>query len=80
MGRKCWSCLKKDSETVYSLIYDLRVHFDKTSFTEKAGMDLSMQEVDSLIQELLILQNPYTCPHGRPTSVKFCKNGEIKFL
>ena len=46
----------------------------------KAGMDLTKAEVDSLIQKLLNLQNPYTCPHGRPTAVKFCKNGEIQFL
>ena len=46
----------------------------------KAGMDLSQMEVDKLIQELLNLQNPYTCPHGRPTSVKFSKGGEIEFL
>ena len=36
----------------------------------KAGMDLSYQEVDYLIQNLLTLQNPYTCPHGRPTTIK----------
>jgi len=40
----------------------------------KAGMDLTAEEVDSLIQRLLKLQNPYTCPHGRPTTVKFKKN------
>ncbi|MBR2289384.1 MAG: hypothetical protein IJ867_01885 [Clostridia bacterium] len=37
----------------------------------KAGMDLTAEEVDTLIQRLLKLQNPYTCPHGRPTTVKF---------
>ena len=36
----------------------------------KAGMDLTGQEVDYLIQNLLALQNPYTCPHGRPTTIK----------
>lgn len=40
----------------------------------KAGMDLTALEVDTLIQRLLKLQNPYTCPHGRPTTVKFDKN------
>ena len=30
----------------------------------KANMDLSRQEVDKLIQNLLSLNNPYTCPHG----------------
>lgn len=36
----------------------------------KAGMDLSMQEVDSLIKNMLELQNPFTCPHGRPTTIE----------
>lgn len=39
----------------------------------KAGMDLNAKEVDSMIQRLLKLQNPYTCPHGRPTTIKFNK-------
>ena len=43
--------LRKDSNHVYSLVYDLRVHFDKTSFIEKSGLDLS--EVD----ERLIVQS-----------------------
>ena len=40
----------------------------------KANMDLEPQEVDKLIQRLLNLKNPYTCPHGRPTTIKFDKN------
>ena len=40
----------------------------------KANMDLNKEEVDSLIQNLLTLKNPYTCPHGRPTTIKFSKN------
>ncbi len=40
----------------------------------KAGMDLKKAEVDILIQKLLKLQNPYTCPHGRPTTIKINRN------
>ncbi len=36
----------------------------------KAGMVLTLQEADNLIKELLKLNNPYTCPHGRPTTIK----------
>ncbi len=39
----------------------------------KANMDLSRQEVDKLIQNLLSLNNPYTCPHGRPTTIKISR-------
>ena len=37
-------------------------------------MDLTKMEVDKLIDNLLVLKNPYTCPHGRPTTIKFNKD------
>lgn len=40
----------------------------------KANMDLSISEVENLIQNLLSLNNPYTCPHGRPTTIKIDKS------
>ena len=46
----------------------------------KAHMDLSKEEVDYLIQNLLILNNPYTCPHGRPTTIKYTKEELPKML
>ena len=46
----------------------------------KAHMALSKEEVDSLMEELLRLPNPFTCPHGRPTAIKMTKNDiEKKF-
>ena len=44
----------------------------------KANMDLTKEEVDWLIQDLLILKNPYTCPHGRPTTIKLSKEELFK--
>lgn len=35
----------------------------------KGNMRLSAAEVDTLIGELLTLENPYHCPHGRPTII-----------
>lgn len=35
----------------------------------KGNMSLSTQEADALIDQLLKLENPYNCPHGRPTIV-----------
>ena len=46
----------------------------------KAHMNLKPGEVDMLIQGLLTLQNPYTCPHGRPTTIKISKEDLIKQL
>ena len=39
----------------------------------KANMQLTKEEVDSLMRELLKLPNPFTCPHGRPTVIKMSK-------
>ena len=39
----------------------------------KGHMRLSVSEVDTLIGELLTLENPYHCPHGRPTIIAMSK-------
>ena len=39
----------------------------------KANMALTKEEVDSLMQKLLTLPNPFTCPHGRPTAIRMTK-------
>ena len=36
-------------------------------------MKLSYAEMDELIYELLSLDNPYHCPHGRPTIIAMTK-------
>ncbi|MCL2342057.1 MAG: DNA mismatch repair protein MutL, partial [Firmicutes bacterium] len=39
----------------------------------KAKMKLSNEEVSNLMDQLLTLSNPFTCPHGRPTAIKMDK-------
>lgn len=39
----------------------------------KGNMRLSLPEAERLIDELLTLDNPYNCPHGRPTIVSMTK-------
>ena len=39
----------------------------------KANMALTVEEVDKLMEQLLRLPNPFTCPHGRPTAIKMTK-------
>lgn len=37
----------------------------------KAGDKLNFKEMYSLIEQLRFCNNPFTCPHGRPTMIKF---------
>jgi len=37
----------------------------------KAGAVCSTSQMESLVKQLLRTENPYTCPHGRPTMISF---------
>lgn len=39
----------------------------------KGNQNLSFHEFDALVEELLTLDNPYNCPHGRPTIISMTK-------
>ena len=43
----------------------------------KANMNISMKEMEALIDDLRRCENPYTCPHGRPTTI-FFSNYELE--
>ena len=85
--------LKINSKNVFLDILDEMVTNERSSIKDieerfiatvackaavKANMVLTEQEVHNLIKSLLELQNPYTCPHGRPTTIKFNRD-ELNF-
>lgn len=39
----------------------------------KANMNITLDEVNELMKKLDSCEMPYTCPHGRPTMIKFTK-------
>lgn len=75
--------IKELVKQAIALLHELGTH-DSTRFHElfhekmhtniacktaiKAGDILSMQQMETLIQELLRTENRFCCPHGRPTS------------
>lgn len=40
----------------------------------KGNSSMSRPEIEALIQELLELENPYHCPHGRPTMISMSQH------
>ena len=89
--------IKIDTKDVFMDILDEMLTKERTSIKDieerfiatvackaavKANMDLAESEVHKLLDRLLKLKNPYTCPHGRPTTVKLGKmeDGKLKCL
>ena len=39
----------------------------------KGNTRMTLEEVNALLDELMTLDNPYHCPHGRPTVITMSK-------
>ena len=70
-------------KNVFELIGSLKGDFDRLKFNDsiaatmackasiKANSTLSYSEMEALIDNLFSCKFPYTCPHGRPTIIKY---------
>ena len=54
-----------------SIMYDSLAKKLSCKQSIKAGMHIRTDEVKSLLNDLDKCEMPYTCPHGRPTMIKF---------
>ena len=52
-------------------IYEHRVATEACKAAVKGGDRLSLNEARALIDELFLCEDPYHCPHGRPTIISF---------
>ena len=76
---------------IFDLIVVKEKEFDKNKFNEKiaitlscklsikANENISINEMENLIKDLKNTNNPFTCPHGRPTII-FYSNYELEKL
>ena len=46
----------------------------------KAGQELNFRQMEILLNELSTTAHPHTCPHGRPTIIKFTTNDLAKMF
>lgn len=68
------------NRTMTAELIDEKVASMSCKAAVKGNMKLSVAEADALIGELLTLDNPYHCPHGRPTIISMTKRDlEKKF-
>lgn len=68
---------------IFELMGEFADRFDRVKFNEKAAIRLACkmsvkantaigyQEQDELLKKLFKCEFPYTCPHGRPTIIKY---------
>ncbi len=68
---------------IFDLVIQKGNNFDRVKFNEhlaitlackmsiKANMHISNEAIEELLRELVLCDNPYNCPHGRPTIIKF---------
>lgn len=52
-------------------IYEHRVATEACKAAVKGGNQISLAEAKALIDELFLCEDPYHCPHGRPTIISF---------
>ncbi len=63
-GTGKWGDLKSVEEKIASMSCKAAV---------KGNNKISLKEAESLLDQLLVLDNPYHCPHGRPTIISMTK-------
>ena len=83
-----WVKINKEYETIKAVIdcvIEEESNFDLVRFNDnvaatiackasiKGNSRITLDEAEFLLQELVICDNPYNCPHGRPTIIKFTK-------
>ena len=65
--------LDKDTGRVSEDMINEKIASMSCKAAVKGNHRMSEKEAEALIDELLTLENPYNCPHGRPTIIAMSK-------
>jgi len=65
--------LIKKGKSDYSLLADETLHTIACKAAIKANKRLDEMEIKNILKEMGDIDNPFTCPHGRPTIIKLSK-------
>lgn len=63
-----------DEGNLADALYDSLLSQMACSAAIKAGELIPLVEAQELVEELMQMENPYTCPHGRPVIVSYAKH------
>lgn len=67
------SSVTEDTGRIDDEIFVVKLSMMACKAAVKGNTSLSLKEANDLIDELLTLDNPYNCPHGRPTIIRMTK-------
>ena len=73
MLTELFSLLEEEAAELSSELITDRIASLSCKAAVKGNHKMSVQEADALIEQLMELDNPYACPHGRQTMISMSK-------
>lgn len=75
----------ESTKRIFDIIIEGKYLFDRVKFNDhvaatmackmsvKGNEAITLEQAENIIHDLVLCDNPYNCPHGRPTIIKFTK-------
>ena len=64
-------CVSQENGTLDTEVIASKIATMACKMSIKGNQRVSLMEVEHLLDELMKLENPYQCPHGRPTIIHY---------